>query len=80
MIFRDFMKYIESEYTIVNNTPCEVCGGQYEAEEMDINILEGIPYDTMVCTCSKCGHERIFSFTIPVIDKKGFTVDKKDLN
>ena len=28
------MKYIESEFYVINDTPCEICGGEYVAENL----------------------------------------------
>lgn len=70
MILNDIMKYIESEYRVINNTPCEVCGGDYEAEELEILVINDEPYDVCQCACSKCGHEKIFEFYAPFVDEK----------
>lgn len=79
MIITDIMKYIESEYNVINNTPCEVCGGDYGAEELEILIINNEPYDVCVCSCSKCGHEKIFEFHAPFILENNFNY-QNDLN
>ena len=28
MILNDIMKYIESEFSVINDTHCEICGGE----------------------------------------------------
>lgn len=71
MTIRDIMKFIESEYRVINNTPCEVCGGDYITEELEIDMIDGLPYDVCSCVCPSCGHERVFEFCAP------FTSDKE---
>jgi hypothetical protein len=73
------MKYVESEYEIINNTPCDLCGGDYEAEDLEILIINNEPYDICQCACSKCGHEKIFEFHAPFLDEK-FLKYKQNLN
>jgi hypothetical protein len=80
MTLKDIMKYIESEYHIINNTPCEVCGGEYFADGLDIDIINGNPYDVCDCTCSKCGHEKTFEFYAPFIDELTNSKWKQNLN
>ncbi|MCY6960538.1 metal-binding protein [Clostridium brassicae] len=70
MVLNDIMKYIESEYGIINSTPCEICGGSYMADELEIHIIDNIPYDVCVCVCSECGHEKLFTFCAPFLDEK----------
>lgn len=70
MHLNDVMKYIESEYGIINSTPCEVCGGSYIAEDLEIQLFENIPYDICVCVCSECGHEKLFAFCAPFLNEK----------
>lgn len=76
----DVMKYIESEFSIINKTPCEICGGDYFAEFVDIDLINGIPYDVCECTCSHCGHEKTFQFSAPFVDKGLQKKIKKLLN
>ncbi|MBU5269979.1 metal-binding protein [Clostridium cochlearium] len=78
MIITDIMKYIESEYKIISQTPCEVCGGHFFADYLDIDIVEGIPHDICNCICSKCGHEKIFQFYAPFVEDE--SLDKFNLN
>jgi hypothetical protein len=75
MILTDIMKYVESEYNVINNTPCEICGGSYEAEELEIVIVDGEPFDVCLCFCSKCGHEKVFEFPAPFVlnDNSNYT-------
>lgn len=75
MTIKEIMKYIESEYNIINSTPCEVCGGEYFADNLQIDLIDGIPYDVCSCVCSHCGHEKTFEFYAPFVDEK----DKKKL-
>ncbi len=79
MILTDIMKYIESEYNIINSTPCEVCGGDYEADQLEILVIDDIPFDVCECSCSHCGHEKIFEFYAPFLNEKT-SKDKKVLN
>ncbi|MGY0374046.1 metal-binding protein [Clostridium sp. JNZ J1-5] len=79
MVLRDIMKYIESEYDIINSTPCDVCGGSYIAEDLEIHIIDDIPYDVCTCTCSECGHEKAFSFCAPFIDDELLKVAKRSM-
>ena len=70
MILTDIMKYIESEYKVINNTPCEICGGDYEANELEILVINDETYDICQCTCSLCGHEKIFEFPAPFLNEE----------
>lgn len=80
MTIREIMKYIESEYSVINNSPCEVCGGEYITEDLGIDIVDGIPYDICSCVCSHCGHEKTFEFCAPFVDEKGLKKAKNLLN
>lgn len=80
MTVRDIMKYIESEYKVINLTPCEVCGGDYLTEEIEIALIDDIPFDICSCVCSSCGHERVFEFIAPYIEGKKANNLKKNLN
>jgi hypothetical protein len=70
MILRDIMKYIASEYEVINLTPCEVCGGEFIAEQLQISLVDGEPFDVCECICSNCGHEKEFMFFAPFIYEK----------
>ncbi|MCI1944907.1 metal-binding protein [Clostridium luticellarii] len=80
MTIRDIMKYIESEYSVINDTPCEICGGDYIAKDSDIVVINGIPYDICDCICSECGHEKTFQFCAPFAEDTGTTSIKNMLN
>jgi hypothetical protein len=64
------MKYIESEYKVITHTPCEVCGGEYLAEDLEVSLIDGEAFDICECICSCCGHEKAFLFSAPFIDEK----------
>ncbi len=80
MTIKDIMKYIESEYKVINETPCEICGGDYIAEDLEIALIDGIPFDICDCICSSCGHEKEFLFTAPFIEDKDYKKIVKTLN
>lgn len=80
MTVRDIMKYIESEYQVINHTNCEVCGGEYFADELEIAVVDGLPYDICNCICSNCGYEKTFEFNAPFVDEKGTKKTKRTLN
>lgn len=80
MTLKEIMKYIESEYKIINNTPCEVCGGEYFADELEIELIDDEPYDICECVCSNCGHEKTFEFLAPFVNEKDFKILKNKLN
>ena len=80
MTFKDIMKYIESEYEVINLTPCEVCGGYYIAEDLHLAVIDGFPYDMCSCVCSECGFEKTFQFNAPFIDAKDINKFKKNMN
>lgn len=80
MTLRDIMKYIESEYKVINHTPCEMCGGDYLTEDIEIAFIDDIPYDVCSCTCANCGHEKIFEFSAPFIDERKIKKLKSNLN
>ncbi|SKA91092.1 hypothetical protein SAMN05428976_1169 [Clostridium sp. USBA 49] len=80
MTLRDIMKYIESEYKVINHTPCEICGGDYLTEDIQIALIDDIPYDLCACVCSHCGHEKIFEFSAPFINENGMKKIRNNLN
>lgn len=80
MLVNDIMKYIESEYGIINSTPCELCGSSYIVENLEIHIVDSIPYDVCVCVCPDCGHEKSFSFYAPFINDEVFKKVKEILH
>jgi hypothetical protein len=80
MTIRDIMKYIESEFKVINQTPCEVCGGDYLTEDIQIALIDDVPYDICACICSNCGYEKIFEFSAPFIEDKISKKLKKKLN
>lgn len=67
MTINDIMEFIESEYNIINSTPCEICGGSFIAEKKLLALIDDVPFDVCNCTCEDCGHKRSFSFTAPFI-------------
>lgn len=73
MYLNNIMKYIESEYVIINNTPCSICGGKYIAEEIAIALIDKEPYDICECVCNDCGHEKTFKFYAPFISDETFS-------
>ena len=79
MNLREIMKYIESEYEVINRTPCEVCGGEYFADDLQISLIDGDPFDVCECVCSNCGHEKAFIFFAPFIEEN-IPVSKRNLN
>ncbi|EDS76777.1 hypothetical protein [Clostridium massiliodielmoense] len=80
MVLNDIMKYIESEYNIINSTPCEICGDSYVAENLEVHIIDNIPYNVCVCICPTCGHERIFKFCAPFVNDDVFNEVKRKFN
>ena len=64
---RDIMKYIESEFIIINNTPCELCGGYYLTDDTKIGLKDGMAFNICECFCENCGHEKQFYFSAPFI-------------
>lgn len=80
MTIKEIMKFIESEYNIINNTPCEICGGEYMAEELEIDVIDGLPYDVCSCVCPICGNERTFQFCAPFTNEKEFKKAKNRMN
>ena len=80
MTIREIMKFIESEYTVINRTPCEICGGEFFADDLEVALIDDNPYDICSCVCSKCGHERIFEFNAPFIEDRSIKKINKNLN
>lgn len=80
MTINDVMKYIESEFLVISDSHCEICGGDYLTQEMEMEIIDGIPYDICDCICSNCGHEKIFEFFAPFVDNKDLKKIKHILN
>ena len=67
MNLNEVMKFVESEYIIINNTPCELCGGNFRTESVGLRFGSGKPENITLCICEDCGHEREFSFRAPFI-------------
>lgn len=80
MTIKDIMKFIESEYNVINNTPCEICGGDYITEELEIDMIDGLPYDVCSCVCPACGHEKVFEFCAPFTSDKELRKAKHRMN
>ncbi|MDP4178238.1 MAG: metal-binding protein [Bacillota bacterium] len=80
MTYREIMKYIESEYNIINSTPCHVCGGKYLANDLEVVLMDNMPYDVCECVCTKCGNEKTFEFVAPFIEDKYMKRYKKLLS
>lgn len=82
MNLREIMKFIESEYRVINHTPCEICGGDYMTEDIHLVLIDDVPYDICSCVCSNCGYEKVFEFSAPFIEieGKGIKKVKKILN
>lgn len=80
MTLKEIMQYIESEYYIINETHCEICGGDFFAEELTIDIVDGIPYDICDCVCSNCGSTKTFEFCAPFFDAEMIDNIKNNLN
>lgn len=66
MNVRELMKYIESEFIIINNTPCNICGGRYITESSGFNIEDGTPSNVTSCVCEDCGNRKEFFFRAPI--------------
>lgn len=66
MNVREIMKYIESEFIIINNTPCNICGGSYITESSGFDIEDGMPSNVTSCVCESCGSRKDFYFRAPV--------------
>lgn len=66
MNVREIMKYIESEYIIINNTPCEICGGRYITEGNGFNFEGGVASNVTTCYCENCGNKKEFFFRAPI--------------
>ncbi|MDT8717252.1 metal-binding protein [Clostridium sp. 19966] len=77
MTLNDIMKYVESEYSIINETHCEVCGGEFITEALEISLIDGEPFDICDCICENCGHEKEFIFSAPFINN---SINKHNLN
>lgn len=80
MTVNDIMKYIESEYTIINHTPCEICSGDYLVEDIGIVLIDDLPFDVCNCICSKCNHEKAFIFRAPFINDEKISSKSTNLN
>lgn len=77
MNIKDIMKYIESEYSIINSSNCEICGGDFFVEELHLDMIDDVPYDVCECVCSECGHEKTFEFCAPFVDDNDLKNAKK---
>lgn len=66
MDYIELMKFIESEYIIINNTPCEICGGNFITEGTGFNFQDGVPSTVSACVCERCGNRKDFLFRSPL--------------
>lgn len=80
MNLREIMKYIESEFLIINETPCDICGGKYFTDDLSINLIDHVPYDICDCICSNCGHKKAFKFYAPFISEEEKTKHSQAIN
>ena len=80
MNLNEVMKFVESEYIIINNTPCDICGGDYLTESVGLTFENGKPENITHCVCESCGHEREFSFRAPFISPMNQEPDHEELN
>lgn len=80
MDLNEVMKFVESEYIVINNTPCEICGGDFLTESVGLRFEEGRSENITQCVCENCGHEREFSFRAPFINPAEKESNKEDLN
>ncbi|MBP1917797.1 metal-binding protein [Youngiibacter multivorans] len=69
MILNEVMKFVESEYVIINNTPCEICGGEYITESLGLTFNNGHASNVTTCVCENCGNEREFLFRAPFVSQ-----------
>lgn len=72
-MIEEIMKYIESEFVIINNTPCEICGGCYLTDNTLISLRDGMAFDICQCICEDCGHEKQFHFSAPFVIDRTFS-------
>lgn len=78
MNVKELMQFVESEYVVINNTPCEICGGRYITEANGFNFENGVPSNVSSCVCESCGNKREFYFRAPIAGIK--TSDSMELN
>lgn len=79
MNVREIMKYIESEFIIINNTPCNLCGGRYITESSGFDFDNGMPSNITSCVCENCGNRKDFSFRAP-LGSMNLQQEKKEMN
>ncbi|PKK39949.1 hypothetical protein ABB02_00738 [Clostridiaceae bacterium JG1575] len=63
----DAMRFIESEFIIINSTPCSVCGGHYITESSGFHVADHAAMNVTSCYCERCGSRKDFSFRAPQI-------------
>lgn len=80
MTINDVMKYIESEFLVINDSHCEICGGEFLTQEMEMDFIDGVPYDICDCVCSNCGYEKVFEFFAPFVEDKDLKKIRHKLN
>ena len=66
MDYRQLMEFVESEYIIINNTPCDICGGEYITEGTGFHFENGVPSTVSACVCERCGNRKDFLFRSPL--------------
>lgn len=67
MTLNQIMKYIESEYEIINSTPCKLCGGNFITDSIELHIIDSLPIDVCECVCENCGNKKTFRFSSPLM-------------
>lgn len=67
MNLNDSMKYIESEYEIINSTNCNLCNANFTITKLDIEFFNNIAHKIYYCSCEKCDKEKLFIFNAPYV-------------
>ncbi|HSP48309.1 MAG TPA: metal-binding protein [Clostridiaceae bacterium] len=82
MNLNEVMRFVESEYVVINNTPCEICGGEYITESVGLSFDEGRAKNVSTCVCENCGNEREFLFRAPFVNFHDMenNIEKEELN
>lgn len=57
-------KYIETEFVVINNSPCPICGGSYITNDFFVSIENDSVFDIMSCMCENCGNSKDFKFLL----------------
>lgn len=80
MILKDAITYLDSETSIIHDTPCELCGSRFVIDALYVENIYGNPHHLCICKCSNCNNEKVFLFSAPYLKEELIVPPKSLLN